>query len=105
MSRYLDPKADVVFKKIFEEAAFSKEELASYDQYWDAVSVKKTLLGDARREGFTEGKAEGRAEGADAMIQAVALLKTGKTPAEVATLTGLSAAKVIEIARLFTQQP
>jgi flagellar biosynthesis/type III secretory pathway protein FliH len=75
MPKYLDPKADVVFKRVFgshppllksflaEQAAYSIGELQAYDDYWDQVSREKTLLSAKYREGKAEGLAEGKAEG------------------------------------------
>ena len=45
------------------ESAFSRDELAGYDRYWDAISSERTLLAAALRDGRAEGKAEGKAEG------------------------------------------
>ena len=49
-----------------EESAFTDAELEGYDQFWDAVSVERTLINSATRkykEGMEKGKAEGIAEG------------------------------------------
>ena len=45
------------------ESAFSREELAGYDRYWDAISSERTLLAAALRDGYAEGEERGRAEG------------------------------------------
>ena len=43
-----------------EEAALHPpQELASYDKYWDAISIEKTLLGEAREEGILIGETQG----------------------------------------------
>jgi predicted transposase/invertase (TIGR01784 family) len=42
-----------------EEAAYTPEELAAYDRYWDAISVEKTLVGDAKEEGIAIGLEKG----------------------------------------------
>jgi predicted transposase/invertase (TIGR01784 family) len=46
-----------------EEAAFTKEELEIYDQYWDYIRREKGLVDCARREGVAEGRVEGIIEG------------------------------------------
>ena len=50
-----------------EMAAYSAEDLARYDRYWDAVSTEKTLLSghfaEGKQEGLTEGKQLGLTEG------------------------------------------
>ena len=89
MSRYLDPKADIVFKKIFgehpkllisskdllevpeiaqaielsEESAYTPGELSFYESYWDQVRREKTLFSAKYAEGLAEGLAEGEARG------------------------------------------
>lgn len=45
--------------ELTEEAAYTPDELAAYDKYWDAVSIEKTLLSEARSEGRSEGRQEG----------------------------------------------
>jgi len=49
--------------QLCEEAAFTPEELAAYEKYWDIISTEKTLYYGALLKGKTEGKAEGREEG------------------------------------------
>jgi len=49
--------------QLCEEAAFTPEELAIYEKYWDIISTEKTLYYGALLKGKTEGKAEGREEG------------------------------------------
>ena len=44
---------------VLEESAFTDEELAGYEYFWDGISVEKTLYNSARREGLAEGRAEG----------------------------------------------
>jgi len=75
--KYLDPKADLTFKRVFgehpdlvisllnallpitEEEAITDEELARYKRFWDSISIEKTLYGSGWRKGVAEGKAEG----------------------------------------------
>jgi predicted transposase/invertase (TIGR01784 family) len=48
--------------ELSEEAAYTKEELAIYDTYWDTVSTEKTLMAEKYAEGKAEGKAKGKVE-------------------------------------------
>ena len=102
------------------ESAFTKEELAGYDRYWDSISSERTLMAAAIREGKAEGKAEGLAEGkaeglaegkAEGLAEGLAegrrteaqalarrLLAKGFAPADVQELTGLAAAEVAALA-------
>lgn len=66
------------------ESAFSKEELESYDKYWDYISTEKTIRGDASIKGYNLGKIEGKIE---VVINAH---KMGISNADIAKLTGLS---------------
>lgn len=86
MKKYLDPKADLTFKKIFgeleelldnpetskaletvEEAAMTKSELLAYDDFWDKVGAERLLFIDSnkisREKGFAKGRAVGLEEG------------------------------------------
>ena len=49
--------------KILEKSAYTDAQLAGYEQFWDAVSVEKTIMISSERKGRAEGLAEGRAEG------------------------------------------
>ena len=49
--------------ELCEEAAFTPNELAIYDEYWDIIRVEKTLREGSLAEGRAEGLAKGRAEG------------------------------------------
>lgn len=46
-----------------EESAFSDEQLAGYEHFWDGISVEKTIYNSAIRKGIAEGEAKGKAEG------------------------------------------
>lgn len=46
-----------------QEAAYTPEELAFYEGYWDAVSTEKTIWSEKQAEGRAVGRAEGLAEG------------------------------------------
>ena len=82
--------------QLTEEAAYTPGELRAYEEYWDAVSVEKTLKtawwASGRAEGLAEGLAEGRAEGEKRakLDMAKQLLQHGLSKEEIATVTGLS---------------
>ena len=44
--------------KILEKSAYTDAQLAGYEQFWDAVSVEKTLMISSERKGRVEGRAE-----------------------------------------------
>ncbi|WFE86727.1 Rpn family recombination-promoting nuclease/putative transposase [Parabacteroides chongii] len=46
-----------------EESAFTEEQLAGYEHFWDGISVEKTIYNSAIRKGLAEGLAEGEAKG------------------------------------------
>lgn len=77
-----------------EEAAYTRGELSAYEEYWDVVSVEKTIQYGGYLEGKAEGRAEGRAEGkAEALsstFHAIELLKQGVAMQEIANQTGLN---------------
>lgn len=111
--RYLDPKNDLIFKKVFGEHphllisflnSFSKQQIDAYDRYWDAVRVERAIKLDALRHGKEEGRAEGRAEGLKEgraegekiakRALATAMLKNGYPVAEVSRICEMSEAEV-----------
>jgi predicted transposase/invertase (TIGR01784 family) len=84
---------------ICQEAAFSREELAAYDQYWDIISTEKTLIIDSLEKGRTEGLSEGRTEGEwKKTVEVVINSHKAGIPAEsIAAICGLTTAKVDKI--------
>lgn len=78
------------------ESAFSRDELAGYDRYWDSISSERTLLAAALREGKAEGKAEGLLEGVargkreEALESARRMRAKGFDSATIQEITGLS---------------
>jgi predicted transposase/invertase (TIGR01784 family) len=71
-----------------EEAAYTKEELAIYDTYWDTVSSEKTLMADKYAEGKIEGKVEGANEKSIEIAQK--MLDKGYSTEAIAEVTGFS---------------
>ena len=123
--KYLDPKADLTFKKIFgnhpqrltsllnallplseEElkiSGFTDAELRAYDKFWDSVRVERTIQYDSFQKGKEEGKEEGRAEGrAEGMSQrsleiAKKMLAKGMDEVSVMDMTGLTAEEMKQL--------
>jgi len=75
-----------------EEAAYTPGELESYEKYWDAVSIEKTLITGSRAEGHAEGLAEGELKGRVEARHAMArkLLARSLPLEDIAALTELS---------------
>ena len=149
--KYLDPKADLTFKKIFgnhpdrlrnllntlqslsedellhqeqylpsveelEISGFSDAELRAYDNFWDSVSVERTLLDDRYQKGMEKGMEKGKAEGMEMGIKqgmekgraegieegmnqrsleiAKKMLANGMDDASVMDMTGLTAEEI-----------
>ena len=92
---------------ILEESAFTPAQLQGYEDFWDGVSVERTIRTSAenkgRQEGHQEGLLKGRLEGKlegrrEAECQIAANLKSQQVPFEViARSTGLS---IEEISKL-----
>ena len=86
--------------ELSEQAAYTPEELAAYDTYWDAVSTEKTLLDERYQQGMKKGIAEGLEAGMEKGITegkvevAKALLAEGMPIEKVALLTGLTEDKI-----------
>ena len=106
--------------ELSEQAAYTPEELAAYDTYWDTVSTENTLLYEryqqgieqgiekgrmeGMEEGIIKGKSEGLEEGIDRGIKmgeesalikvATALLADGASIEKISFLTGLSESEI-----------
>ncbi|WP_173810797.1 Rpn family recombination-promoting nuclease/putative transposase [Hymenobacter caeli] len=82
------------------ESAFTRDELAGYDRYWDSISSERTLLAAAIREGQAQGKAEGLAEGLargkrEGLLEQARRMKArGFDAAAISEITGLSDAEI-----------
>jgi predicted transposase/invertase (TIGR01784 family) len=93
--------------EVLKESAFTTEELAGYQKFWDMVSTEKTYFSSAERRGLAKGRAEGRAEGrvegraegrAEAMLEtAKKMLAMGLDRATVAQVTGLDMEQIRQI--------
>jgi predicted transposase/invertase (TIGR01784 family) len=70
--------------EIAQESSFTPGELESYDRYWDAVSVEKSIQFDAEKKGMEQGRA------AEKITIANALFETGMDIPAISNITGLS---------------
>lgn len=86
-----------------EVAAYTPEELRSYDANWDAISSANTLLSDKYNQGLKEGEVKGKAEGiaegkaAERYEMARKSLSEGLDVQMVSKITGLSIDEVKQI--------
>jgi len=77
--------------ELCEEAAFTPEELAAYEAYWDLIRTEKTI-----REGaLAKGKAEGLAEGLRKVV--INCHHTGLPVDTISNITGLTPEQITEI--------
>lgn len=93
--------------ELSEESAYTPAELMTYEKYWDAISIEKTLVSEARAEGHEEGLIEGREEGRiegreeghhEMQLQiAKSLKKAGLSDTEIAHHTGLSLQQIKDV--------
>lgn len=74
-----------------QESAFTKEELAAYDKYWDSVSSERTLIEDAYSEG------EQKSEKKNALATARRMKSKGYDNTTITELTGLSITEVEQL--------
>ena len=111
MARYLDPKADLTIKELppeimenenirmaaelCEESAFTPQQLATYEKYWDMVRTEKTAMKSALNKGRTEGRAEGRVETIEGIV--VDCKKNGFTIEQIQLITKLTVEQMNEI--------
>ncbi len=70
--------------ELLQESAFSKEELATYDKYWDSIASEITLISEAEQRGEEFGKQTQKNETARKMKA------KGFSLEDIAELTGLS---------------
>ncbi|MCL2727959.1 MAG: Rpn family recombination-promoting nuclease/putative transposase [Bacteroidales bacterium] len=80
-----------------EKAAYTKEQLETYDKWKIAAMTERSALKDARKEGIEEGIKEGIKEGVKKGVMATALkmLKKGVPVEDICEYTGLSREKVM----------
>ena len=71
-----------------EKAAYTKEQLQTYDKWKIDVLTERGIIDDAREEGMIKGKIEGKTE------IAINLLKKGMSMEDVCDATGLSGQQI-----------
>ena len=74
------------------QAAYTKEQLFTYDKWKIDILTERGMIEDARSEGRAEGKAEGKAEGRSEILSEIALnmLKKGISHKEISEMIGMS---------------
>ncbi len=88
---------------IAEECGFTREQLAIYDGFWDAVRIERSLLSGKFAEGLAEGKAAGLAEGkaagkAETLRETSAAMQAaGIDPETIARITGVPMARIARL--------
>jgi predicted transposase/invertase (TIGR01784 family) len=89
--------------ELCEVGAFTPEELAGYDRFWDMVSIEKTKLCEAREEGRAEGHATGVEESEvigekkKAITVARKAIRKGLSVQDASELSGLSEEEVNDL--------
>jgi predicted transposase/invertase (TIGR01784 family) len=71
-----------------QESGFTKEELATYNKYWDDVSSEMTLMNAAKEEGIKEGIEEGKK--INTIEMAKKAIENGLDNEMIKTLTGFT---------------
>jgi hypothetical protein len=80
--------------ELLQESAYSKSEMATYDKYWNSISVERTLLGDS----YAEGKIDGKIEEMEFMV--INGFKAGGSIEFLSSMAQISAERVTEILRI-----
>jgi len=81
--------------RYIEIGGYTKEQLATYDKFRDAIMTERSLIGDALRKGRAEGEAEGRTEERQKMI--LNSYQAGLTVETISTITGLTPDEIKKI--------
>jgi predicted transposase/invertase (TIGR01784 family) len=71
--------------ELTKESSYTKEELETYDKYWDTIRTQRTFIVDAESKGIVLGKIEGKIETAK-KLKLLNIL----TNHQIADATGLS---------------
>lgn len=77
---------------IVEESAYTNEQMASYDRFWDSVSRERTLIDSTLKHGFEKGMAQGIVDGArqEKTRNAKTMKNLGLPVETISKVTGLS---------------
>lgn len=78
--------------ELMRESAFSEEELAAYEDYWDSVRLERSMISDGLETGEAKGREEGHAEEDLQARQEIAksMLAQGFSLEQVKKITGVS---------------
>lgn len=88
---------------VLETSSYNDAQLASYDKFWDTISIEKTLYNSSERKGREEGLMEGEAVGmekgrAEEKRKIASGMKQAGIPLEtIAVITGLPLEEVKSI--------
>ena len=84
---------------IAEECGFTREQLAIYDGFWDAVRIERSLLSGKFAEGLAAGLAEGKAAGKAETLRetSAAMQAAGIDPETIARITGVPMARIARL--------
>lgn len=91
---------------VLETSSYNDAQLASYDKFWDTISIEKTLYNSGERKGREEGLMEGEAIGmekgrAEEKRKIASGMKQAGIPLEtIAVITGLPLEEVKSISSL-----
>lgn len=91
---------------VLETSSYNDAQLASYDKFWDTISIEKTLYNSGERKGREEGLMEGEAVGmekgrAEEKRKIASGMKQAGIPLEtIAVITGLPLEEVKSISSL-----
>ncbi len=78
--------------ELVEHSAFTDEELAQYDKFWDIIRTENTLIASSEKKGWNEGMKAGIKEGQKAKTIEIAqnMKQYGMPLSDIAKMTGLS---------------
>ncbi len=85
--------------KAVEESAFTPAQLLGYEQFWDIISVEKTLYYSAEQKGLKRGLEKGLEKGRmEEKLEIARNMKSfGLPPDTIAKITGLSLEEIDQI--------
>ena len=81
--------------ELCEEAAFTPQELAAYEKYWDIIRTEKTLFESAWRKGEAAGRAAGETKTLERIV--VDGKRNGFSLEQIQSLTKLDLEQITEI--------
>jgi len=78
--------------ELVEHSAFTDEELAQYDNFWDIIRTENTLIASSEKKGWNEGMKAGIKEGQKTKTIEIAqnMKQYGMPLSDIAKMTGLS---------------